>query len=81
MNEGNYGKNGSIEAINEIKQVKEEAVYFFNLKLVEEFKKQKNSQLDIKTLKWFLKNAKKIDEIGKFSIYKYQVKKEKDHSK
>ena len=81
MNEGNYGKNGSIEAINEIKQGKEEAVYFFNLKLVEEFKKQKNSQLDIKTLKWFLKNAKKIDEIGKFSIYKYQVKKEKDHSK
>lgn len=76
MNKGNYGKKGSENAIDEIKKADKDTVYIFNLNLVSEYKYNSASQLDIKTLKWFLKHAKKIDEIGRFAVYKYQEKKE-----
>ena len=71
MNEGNYGKSGSKVAINEIKNLGKDAIYIFNLELVNKFKSNSTSQLDIKTLKWFLKHSKKIDKIGKFTVYQY----------
>ena len=71
MNEGNYGLRGNMNAIDEIKSLDKDTVYIFNLKLVEDFDKFPRSQLDIATLEYFLKHAKKIDEIEMFSVYKY----------
>lgn len=71
MSEGNYGTGGSKNAINEIKSLDEDTIYIFNLKLVEEYPLYPRSQLDIKTLEYFLEHAEKIDELGKLSIYKY----------
>ena len=69
LNNGNFGRLGSINPIKEMRQLDKNTIYVFNPKLYNEYDKYSGSQLDVYTLEYFLKHYKKVDSILDFDIY------------
>lgn len=69
LNNGNFGRLGSINPIKEMRQLDKNTIYVFNPKLYNEYDKYSRSQLDVYTLEYFLQHYKKVDSILDFDIY------------